>query len=94
MPEISTFEEKVKNACNEIAELIILKNKKYGDSYRKSRVEAGELWESRKIPFHFHSREKIQRYVSSVTDDEDSVIDLAGYAVLEIVCRRLDDGQN
>lgn len=92
MPE--TFEGNVKNVCDEVAELIISKNKKYGDSYRKSRVESGELWKSRKIPFHFHSKEKIQRYVSSSTDDEDSVIDLAGYAVLEIVCRRLDDGQN
>jgi len=92
MPE--TFEGNVKNVCDEVAELIISKNKKYGDSYRKSRVESGEFWDSRKIPFHFHSKEKIQRYVSSDTDNEDSVLDLAGYAVLEIVCRRLDDGQN
>ena len=86
-----TFEEEVKNVCNELADLIILKNQKYGDSFRRSRLSAEDTWGSRKIPFDFHAKEKIQRYSAVDDDEEDSVLDLAGYSVLEIVCRRLDD---
>lgn len=86
-----SFEEEVKNVCNELAALIISKNQKYGDSYRRSRLSAEDTWGSRKIPFDFHAKEKIQRYSTAEDDEEDSVLDLAGYSVLEIVCRRLDD---
>lgn len=89
---MSSFEEEVKNVCNELAALIISKNQKYGDSYRRSRFSAEETWGSRKIPLDFHAKEKIQRYSAVEDDEEDSVLDLAGYSVLEIVCRRLDDG--
>ena len=90
---MSDFEDEVKNVCDELAALIISKNKKYGDSYRKSRLSAEETWGSRKIPFDFHAREKIQRYSAADTDEEDSVLDLAGYSILEVVCRRLDDSR-
>lgn len=88
---MTSFEEEVQNVCNEIAALIISKNKKYGDSYRRSRLSAEETWGSRKIPFDFHAKEKIQRYSAADNDEEDSVLDLAGYSILEVVCRRLDD---
>jgi hypothetical protein len=83
------FEETIISTCNEIAQILIEKNKEYGDSYRQSRLNAEESYGSRKVPFDFHAGEKLARYRH--TDDEDSVLDLAGYSVLELVCRRLDD---
>jgi hypothetical protein len=89
---MTQFEDTIRSTCSELAEILIQKNAKYGDSYRKSRIEAGKTWENRKLPFDFHANEKIMRYRNC--DDEDCVLDLAGYSILELVCRRLDDGSD
>lgn len=89
-PVIGDFEKEIVNVCTELANILIEKNRKYGDSFRISRIDSEKRYGSRKVPFDFHSIEKIRRYISPEVDDEDSVLDLAGYSVLEVVCRRLD----
>jgi hypothetical protein len=87
----NTFEEKIIETCQRLAEMLIIKNRKYGDSYRKSRAECEKKYGSRKIPFDFHANEKLLRYLVNNTDCEDSILDLAGYSILEVVCKLLDD---
>ena len=81
------FEKDIVTACKKLGELLIEKNRKYKNSYKDSRSDTLELFGSDKIPFYMHSIEKIKRYTS--TDDvEDSVMDLAGYCILEMICRK------
>jgi hypothetical protein len=87
--EYTEFELSIISVCNELKDILIDKNRKYGDSYRKSRIRAARKWGSRKVPFDFHANEKLERFAE--TDDEDTVLDLAGYSILELVCKRLDD---
>ena len=79
------FEKIVKEVCNQLAELIIIKNEEYGNSYQDSR----KYFKDEKIPLVFHAIEKVKRY--EVSGSIDSVWDLAGYAVLEIVSRQVDN---
>jgi hypothetical protein len=87
--EYNEFELSIISVCNELKDILIDKNRKYGNSYRESRIRAARKWGSRKVPFDFHAHEKLERFAQ--TDDEDTVLDLAGYSILELVCLRLDD---
>jgi hypothetical protein len=87
--EYNEFELSIISVCNELKDILIEKNRKYGNSYRRSRIRAAGKWGSRKVPFDFHAHEKLERF--ETTDDEDTVLDLAGYSILELVCKRLDD---
>ena len=79
------FEKIVKEVCNQLAELLIIKNEEYGNSYQDSR----KYFKDEKIPLVFHAIEKVKRY--EVSESIDSVWDFAGYAVLEIVSRQVDN---
>jgi len=80
------FEELIIKVCSELSETLILKNREYGNSFSDSRKRFGLIHKDEKIPLVFHASEKISRY--EIGGSEDSVFDLAGYAVLEIACRR------
>lgn len=67
-----------------MSQTIIQKNRSYGDSYQSSRQECQDLFGNAKIPFYMHVVEKLRRYINC-DDGEDSVQDLACYAVLEAV---------
>lgn len=83
------FEELILKACNELGETLILKNRDYGNSYSGSRERfKAEPYYNEKIPFVFHATEKLKRY--ETCGSLDSVLDLAGYSILELVCRRQD----
>jgi hypothetical protein len=84
------FETEIIKVSREVAELVINRNRSYGDSYRGVRKASKLLFNNVKIPFWIHIWEKLKRFLSP-TDNEDPVIDIAGYGILEIVCRRLDD---
>lgn len=92
-PEIlattNEFEQGIVVAGIELINHLIEQNRKWGDSYRATRLECEEIFNSRKVPFFFHIKEKLSRYMNS--DDVDSTFDSAGYSLLEVVCRRLDD---
>lgn len=80
------FEEAIIKACNELAETLIQKNRDYGNSYSESREHfKNPSYNNEKIPFVFHATEKLKRY--ETCGSQDSVFDLAGYSILELVCR-------
>lgn len=80
------FEEAIIKACNILAETLLIKNRDYGNSYSESREHFKNLpYNNEKIPFVFHATEKLKRY--ETCGSPDSVFDLAGYSILELVCR-------
>lgn len=95
----SAFEHEVIDFALEIASTVIEKNRKYGDSYRITRIDAGknlpgegsEL-DKRKAPYWLHINEKVRRYLTAEPGDtEDPLLDAGGYCILEYVCGKLDD---
>lgn len=82
----NAFEIAVVQFCTELGLMLIEKNRKYQNSYADSRLETLKLFGSDRIPFYMHAIEKIKRYMSE-DNGEDSLLDLAGYCILEKVCR-------
>lgn len=93
----SEFEEMIVATCKEVAQLLLFKNRKYSglnkktSCYRCLRQRYQMLYDNPRIPFDLHITEKRDRYIDPANTDEDSALDVAGTAILEIVCRRLDD---
>lgn len=85
MDPLTNFETKIKEVCGEIADMLIIKNREYGNSYQDSR----KYFKDEKIPLIFHAIEKVKRY--EVCGSADSLWDLAGYTVLEIICKKEAD---
>ena len=81
------FETEVWDVCNQIAEMVIEKNRKYGNSaldpvrvFSKLDREEGML---------VRMDDKLSRIREGAADeDEDPILDLAGYIVLLLVGRR------
>lgn len=81
--------------CQKVAETLELKNKMYGDSFKKTYDEYG------KTIFCIRLEDKINRLKQMIlkrldgskTDEsiEDTLLDIAGYAILSISV--LEDGQ-
>lgn len=86
------FERAIVETCREIGEMLIRKNRLYGDSFRNIRQLSLMKLESSRIPLWLHIIEKLDRYMKNQPDDtEDIERDAAGYFILEAVCRRFDD---
>lgn len=93
VPE-TEFEEAIVELCRDIGDMLIEKNRLYGDSYRNLRVDAQKELKNPRIPFWLHLKEKLSRYMENKPDDtEDIIRDSAGYCILEAVCARLDDAK-
>ena len=74
-------EQKIEAACQEIMNLLIEKNRKYGDSAMKpSRIfSKADAQEQIKVRID----DKLNRIMNQQPDDiEDSVTDLIGYLIL------------
>ena len=83
------FEQEVVSFCKILANTVISKNREYGNSYSDSREEFKKSHKDEKIPFLFHTNEKIKRYRNC--GSSDSLLDLAGYACLELVCMEVSN---
>jgi len=78
------YECRIVEYCTQMSQTILRKNRSYGDSYKNSREECRTIFGNAKIPFYMHIIEKLRRYINC-EDGEDSLQDLACYAVLETV---------
>lgn len=86
------FEQAIIDFFEEIGKTVVDKNRLYGDSYRIIRERAKFDKRDQQLPFWVHINEKMLRYGESKPGDtEDPLMDIAGYAGLEAVCRRFDD---
>lgn len=61
----------------------------HGGDYPETYQDSRKYFKDEKIPLIFHAIEKVKRY--EVCGGVDSLWDLAGYAVLEIVCKKEAD---
>lgn len=86
-------ENKIDEACNELARVLKEKNKKYGDSFSKTADEYGNAVLLLRIQDKLNRlkqllilKENCFDFKESVTEAvEDTFLDLAGYAVLSSI---------
>lgn len=88
---------KIKEKCNEIAELLELKNKMYGNSFQKTLKEYGKSIICIRIEDKLNRlKEIIMNNANAECTDEkmnDTLKDLAGYAVLALSCLEDENGR-
>jgi hypothetical protein len=86
------FEQAILQFCKDLGEMLIEKNRKYGDSYRNLRKSASNKGLNARMPLWLHQMEKLDRYMENKPDEtEDIPKDGAGYWCLEAICSRFDD---
>jgi hypothetical protein len=91
------FEKAIVQFCKDLGEMLIDKNRKYGDSFRNLRLAAknNPNINNPRMPLWLHQMEKLSRYMTdSPGDREDIRKDGAGYWALEAVCAMFDDCDN
>ena len=83
-----TFEQQIKNLTDSLSNLLIKKNKDYGDSFGKTLEKYGD------ISFMVRLEDKINRLESIIKKGEinvtsesenDTLMDIAGYCLLKII---------
>lgn len=72
-----------KDICNELAEILESKNKKYGDSFAKTYKEYGNVSICIRLEDKLNRLKKILKGTDSLKA-VDTLIDIAGYAVLAL----------
>lgn len=86
------FERAIIEYCQNLAEMLILKNRAYGDSFREMRMESLTNLGSSRYPLWLHMMEKLKRYKENNKEEsEDIPKDGAGYWILEAICSQFDD---
>ena len=81
-------QEEIKNVCLDIAELLISKNKKYGNSALEPRRIFSKASPIEQINVRID--DKLSRIANRQSDDDEDVEkDLIGYLVLKRVCINL-----
>ena len=79
-------ENKIDEACNELARVLKEKNKKYGDSFSKTADEYGNSVLLLRIQDKLNRLKKLlilkENFSGLEESVEDTFLDLAGYAVL------------
>lgn len=88
--ENKKFRQSIQNITNSVENLLVIKNKKYGNSFDKTRDKYGA------IAFALRLEDKFNRIFSLIkendngTDDEsieDTIKDIIGYCILELSYR-------
>ena len=83
-------QEEIKNVCLDIAELLISKNKKYGNSALEPRRLFSKASPIEQINVRIDDKlSRIANRQSDEDEDEDVEKDLIGYLVLKRVCINL-----
>lgn len=93
MTDISESQELIATVCDEIKELLLEKNRKYGDSaLNPTRIFAkSDAVEQIKVRID----DKLNRLKNQQSDeDEDVVLDLIGYLVLLRVAQRKSEAKS
>ena len=88
---MNEFEQAVKEVCNELAEIIIRKNRDYGDSFRKVYEEYGDLSLIIRLTDKLERLKNLQNKENLVKDEskEDTIGDMAGYAILTLALKKV-----
>lgn len=89
LPEVAPAEDKIRKACDELADFLVQKNRKYGNS----ALEPVRIFSRSDVLEQLRVRidDKLSRVRSAQLDeDEDVINDLLGYFILYRVAR--DDG--
>jgi len=88
---MNEFEQAVKEVCNELAEIIIRKNRDYGDSFRKVYEEYGDLSLIIRLIDKLERLKNLQNKENLVKDEskEDTIGDIAGYTILRLALKKV-----
>lgn len=80
-----TTAEKISAKCDDIREMLVEKNQKYGDSafYPMRVFSRGTQQEQLRVRID----DKLSRIQAGVIDAEDTILDLVGYLVLLLIAR-------
>jgi len=80
-----TTAEKIAAKCDDIREMLLDKNQKYGDSalFPMRVFSRGTQTEQLRVRID----DKLSRIHAGVIDDEDTILDLIGYLVLLLIAR-------
>jgi len=80
-----TTAEKITAKCDDIREMLVEKNQKYGDSalFPMRVFSRGTQTEQLRVRID----DKLSRIHAGVIDDEDTILDLIGYLVLLLIAR-------
>ena len=85
----NVVENKIDEACNELARVLKEKNKKYGDSFSKTADEYGNAVLLLRIQDKLNRLKKLlilkENFSGLEESVEDTFLDLAGYAVLSSI---------
>lgn len=81
-----SFRERVQELTDELAEVLVRKNHDYGDSYAKSIEKRGQVMTLVRLEDKLNRLEKLfQNNDPKVKESiEDTLLDIAGYAILEL----------
>ena len=88
---MNEFEQAVKEVCNELADMIIRKNRDYGDSFKKVYEEYGDLSLIIRLTDKLERLKSLQNKENLVKDEskEDTIRDMAGYAILALALKKV-----
>ena len=77
------FDEKVKEICNNIANMLIAKNKSYGDAALSPIRVFSKLDSTQQILVRIDDKlSRIAKGTGEITKQEDTILDLIGYLIL------------
>lgn len=82
------IQEKISNKCDQIKEMLLSKNKAYGNSAIEPRriFSKADAKEQLKVRID----DKISRIMNQDKDDEDAIKDLTGYLILLMILKEED----
>lgn len=84
---MSDTQQDIIDECNRIRDLLLDKNRKYGDS----AINPVRVFSSSNPMEQINVRidDKLSRIISKQLDDEEDVeLDLVGYLILKMICRK------
>lgn len=91
--DATNFRHDISTICKTIEDLLVIKNKKYGNSFDSTRYKYGAL------SYILRLEDKLNRvYTLTKTNDkgtvdesiEDTLMDIIGYTILELIYRKND----
>ena len=92
-PVITSIQTLISTTCDEIKQMLLDKNRKYGNSALNPKRIFSKANTIEQINVRID--DKLSRIESAqLDDDEDVVFDLLGYLVLRIVAKKLNDKKN
>ena len=92
-PVITSIQTLISTTCDEIKQMLLNKNRKYGNSALNPKRIFSKANTIEQINVRID--DKLSRIeAAQLDDDEDVVFDLLGYLVLRIVAKKLNNKKN